>query len=139
MIDFGPNDVGGAGGILGTNRSLGLLSTSTTGSTSFGLKLINKTGKTLNYINLSYIGEMWRNNKAHRIMSFSYAVDPTANTFVLQSEPTGDTNGYPQIIPGTTRVDSMAFSFPTNDGSVLAVRRHPAGESEEPGHQATCS
>jgi hypothetical protein len=120
VIDFGPNDVGGAGGILGTNRSLGLLSTSTTGSTSFGLKLINKTGKTLNYINLSYIGEMWRNNKAHRIMSFSYAVDPTANTFVLQSEPTGDTNGYPQIIPGTTRVDSMAFSFPTNDGSVLA-------------------
>jgi hypothetical protein len=123
VIDFGLNDVGGpvsTGGILGTNRSLGLLSTSTTGSTSFGLKLVNKTGKTLNYINLSFLGELWRNNKLPRIMSFSYAVDPTANTFILQSEPTGDTNNAPQVIPGTFRVDSMSFSFPTNDGSVLA-------------------
>ncbi len=118
VIDFGPNDVNN--GILGTNRSLGLLSTSTTGSSAFGLKLVNNSGKTLNYINLSYLGELWRNNKAFRTMSFSYAVDPTANTFVLQSEPEGDTNGYPQIIPGTIRVPSMAFSFPTNDGSVLA-------------------
>ena len=123
VIDFGLNDTGGpvsSGGILGTNRSLGLLSTSTTGSTSFGLKLVNKTGKTLNYINLSFLGELWRNNKMPRVMSFSYAVDPTANTFVLQSEPEGGTNQVPTVIPGTTRVDSMSFNFPTNDGSVLA-------------------
>jgi len=118
VIDFGPNDVNG--GILGTNRSLGLLSTSSTGSTAFGLKLVNNTGKTLNYVNLSYLGELWRNNKAHRTMSFSYAVDPTASSFVLQSEPEGDTNGYPQLIPDTIQVPSMAFSFPTNNGSILA-------------------
>jgi hypothetical protein len=123
VIDFGLNDVGGpvsSGGILGTNRSLGLLSTSTTGSAAFGLKLVNNTGKTLNYVNLSFLGELWRNNKQPRIMSFSYAVDSTANTFVLQSEPTAGTNNAGQLIPGTTRVDSMSFSFPTNDGSVLA-------------------
>jgi hypothetical protein len=118
VIDFGPNDVDN--GIVGTNRSLGLLSTSSTGSTSFGLKLVNSSTNTLNYITLSYLGEIWRNNRAARTMSFSYAIDPTANTFVLSPEPTA-TNASPQIIPGTVRVPSMAFSFPTNDGSILAV------------------
>jgi hypothetical protein len=119
VIDFGLNDVGGTPGIIGTNRSLGLLSTSTTGSTSFGVKLINKTTNTLNYINLSFVGELWRNNKAARTLSFSYLVDSTASSYVLSVEPTA-TNATPQVIPGTTRVDAMSFSFPTNDGSVLA-------------------
>ena len=118
VIDFGPNDV--QGGIVGTNRALGLLTTSSTGSTSFGLKLVNTSPNTLNYVNLSFLGSIWRNNKAARTLSFSYAVDPTANTFVLQSEPTY-TNATPQLIPGTFRVDSLSFSFPTNDGSILAV------------------
>ncbi len=117
VIDFGPLDVNG--GIVGTNRALGLITTSTTGSTAVGLKLVNTSTNTLNYITLSFLGEMWRNNKAQRTMSFSYAVDPTANSFVLQSEPPA-TNTAPQLIPGTIQVPSLAFSFPTNNGSVLA-------------------
>jgi hypothetical protein len=117
VIDFGPLDING--GIVGTNRALGLLSTSSTGSSSFGLKLINSSANTLNYINLSFIGELWRNNKAARTMSFSYAVDPTANSFVLISQPTA-TNATPQDIPNTFSVPGMAFSFETNDGSILA-------------------
>lgn len=117
VIDFGLNDV--EGGVVGTNRALGLLTTGTTGSTAFGLKLVNTSTNTLNYINLSFLGELWRNNKAARTMSFSYAIDPTANTFVLESEPEF-TNTTPQVIPGTIRVPSLCFSFPTNDGSVLA-------------------
>lgn len=118
VIDFGPNDVNG--GIAGTNRALGLLSTSTTGSTAFGLKLINVSANTLNYINLSFLGEFWRNNKAARTMSFSYAIDPTANSFVLISQPTA-TNATPQDIAGTVTVPSLAFSWPTNNGTVLAM------------------
>jgi hypothetical protein len=118
VIDFGLNDVNG--GVVGTNRALGLLSTSTTGSTATGLKLINTSGKTLNYINLSFLGELWRNNKAARTMSFSYAIDPTANSFVFQSEPEA-TNTTPQAIPGTISVPSLGFSFPTNNGSILAM------------------
>ena len=118
VIDFGPLDSNG--GIVGTNRALGLLSTSTTGSSAFGLKLVNNSTNTLNYINLSFLGELWRNNKAARTMSFSYAIDPTANGFVLLSEPTA-TNTTPQLIPNTFSVPSLAFSFPTNDGSILAV------------------
>jgi hypothetical protein len=118
IIDFGPLDVNG--GIVGTNRALGLLSTGSTGSTAFGLKLINTSTNTLNYITVSFLGEMWRNNKAARTMSFSYVVDPLTNSWVLQSEPTW-TNSDPQIIPGTVRVPSLSFSFQTNNGSVLAV------------------
>jgi hypothetical protein len=118
VIDFGLNDVNG--GVVGTNRALGLISTSTTGSTAVGLKLINTSANALNYITLSFTGEMWRNNKAARTMSFSYAIDPGANSFVLISEPEA-TNTAPQLIPGTVLVPSLAFSFPTNNGSVLAM------------------
>jgi hypothetical protein len=66
------------------------------------------------------VGELWRNNKAARTMSFSYAVDPTATTFVLASQPTA-TNTTPQLIPNTFDVPDLAFSWPTNNGSVLAM------------------
>ena len=118
VISFGPNDVNG--GILGTNRGLGLLSTSTTGATSFGLKLINNSGTNLNYINLNFIGEFWRNNKAARTMSFSYAIDPTATNFVLRVQTTAsDTT--PQDVPNAISVPNLAFNFLTNDGSILAM------------------
>ena len=118
VIDFGLNDVNG--GIVGTNRALGLISTSTTGSTAFGLKLINGSTNTLNYINLSFFGELWRNNKAARTMSFSYAIDPTASSFVLTSQPEA-TNTAPQDLPNALSVPSLSFSFPTNNGSLLAM------------------
>jgi hypothetical protein len=117
IIDFGLNDV--TGGVVGTNRSLGLLTTGTTGSTAFGLKLVNKSTNELNYVTLSFLGELWRNNKGSRSISFSYAVDATSTNFVLLSEPTA-TNTVPQTIPNTIPVPNLAFSFPTNDGVVLA-------------------
>jgi hypothetical protein len=117
VIDFGLNDVND--GILATNRALGLLTTSSTGSTAFGLKLINTSTNTLNYLNLSFIGELWRNNKASRTMSFSYAIDPTANSFVLQSEPKNTNDTSPMPISGTIPVPNLAFSFLTNNGVQL--------------------
>ena len=118
VIDFGLNDVNG--GVAGTNRALGLLSTSTTGSTAFGLKLVNTSTNTLNYVNVGFIGELWRNNTAPRTMSFAYAVDPTANGFVLGPQPEA-TNTMPQDIPGTITVPSLCFSSPTNPTGVLVV------------------
>jgi hypothetical protein len=110
-IDFGLND--NEGGIVGTNRALGLISTSTTGSTAMGLKLVNTSGVTLSNLNVSFIGELWRNNTGTRVMNFSYAVDPTANSFVLQSQPLA-TNTTPLDLPNAITVPNMAFSFPTN-------------------------
>jgi hypothetical protein len=102
VIDFGPNDVNGS--IVGTNRALGLLSTGTTGSTTFALKLVNQSTNTLSSINLSFLGELWRQNTGARTMSFGYALDNTASSFTLTS----------QSISNATLVPGLAFSFPTN-------------------------
>lgn len=108
VIDYGLNDVNG--GIQGTNRALGLQTTSTTGGTSFALRLTNASSNTLNYVDVSFIGELWRNNSGPRTMSFGYVVDPTGNSFVLDT----------QSISNCTQVPSLFFSFPTNN-VVLAM------------------
>jgi len=71
VVSFGPpND---------PNRALGLLATSGTGPTAFGAKFINQTDRTLNYINLQLIGELWRQSDLPKSIEFSYLVDPTAS------------------------------------------------------------
>jgi len=61
-----------------TNRALGLLATSSTGYTAFGLKLLNGTAQTLNRINLQFTGELWRQSNLPKTLEFYYLVDPTA-------------------------------------------------------------
>ncbi len=102
VIDFGPNDVNG--GVVGTNRALGLLSTGTTGSTTFALKLVNTSGKTNYYLDIGFVGELWRNNTGTRTMSFGYTYDTGATNFVLTSS----------AISNSTLVPSLAFNFPTS-------------------------
>jgi hypothetical protein len=102
VIDFGTNDVNIVG--TATNRALGLLTTSTTGSTAFALKLVNTSSNTLNYINLGFIGELWRQNSGSRDMLFGYTLDNTANSFVLTA----------QSYSNSTPVPGLAFNFPTN-------------------------
>ncbi len=100
VIDFGPND---HTGVVGTNRALGLLSTSTTGSTTYAVKLVNQSGAPLNYVSLAFIGELWHNGTGARTMSFGYTLDSTATNFTLTS----------QSISNSTMVPNLAFSFPT--------------------------
>ena len=69
-----------------TNRALGLLATSSTGSTAFGLKLINQTTVTLNQITVYFTGELWRQAAVAKSLSVSYFVDPTiTNTFTINA------------------------------------------------------
>jgi hypothetical protein len=71
VISFGlPND---------SNRALGLLATSSTGSTAVGAKFINYTGRTLNYIDLQFTGELWRQSDVPKSLTFYYFIDPTAS------------------------------------------------------------
>jgi hypothetical protein len=109
VIDFGPNDVNG--GIVGTNRALGLITTSSTGSTTFALKLVNTTTNDLNYIHLNLLAELWRNNVNPRTISFGYVFDDTGTNFVLDT----------QSISNCTLVPGLAFSFQTNIGGVFVV------------------
>jgi hypothetical protein len=103
VIDFGENDGETGPTSKGTNRALGLLSTGTTGSTTFALKLINSSTNTNNYISLNFIGELWHNGTGQRTMSFGYTVDNTANSFSLSA----------QSISNSTYDPNLAFSFPT--------------------------
>ena len=62
----------------GSNRALGLLATSTTGYTAIGVKFINNTGTTLNYINLQVTGEIWRQSNLPKTLQCYYLIDPTS-------------------------------------------------------------
>ncbi|MGA2541271.1 MAG: CotH kinase family protein [Verrucomicrobiota bacterium] len=61
-----------------SNRALGLLATSSTGYTAFGAKFINGTSQTLNFINLQFTGEVWRQSDKPKTLEFYYFIDPSA-------------------------------------------------------------
>ena len=87
-----------------TNRALGLLATSTTGPTAFGVKFVNQTGKTLSSISLSYLGELWRQQARSQTLAFGYTVDATATNLLSTNV--------------TAWVPSLNVSFPTNAGGL---------------------
>jgi len=70
-ISFGPtNSTSG-------NRALGLLATSSTGPTAFGVSFQNQSGAPLNSINVQFTGELWRQQTVGKTISFGYYIDPT--------------------------------------------------------------
>jgi hypothetical protein len=65
-----------------SQRALGLLATSSTKGTSFGVRFLNGTGTTLTRMNLQFTGEVWRQSNVPKTLPFSYYVDLTGtNTF----------------------------------------------------------
>jgi hypothetical protein len=65
-----------------SNRALGLLATSTTGGTAFGVRFINGTAITLTRMNLEFTGEVWRQSNLPKTLQFYYFIDLTGtNTF----------------------------------------------------------
>ncbi len=63
-----------------SNRALGLLATSTTGYTAFGARFINGTSQTLNFMNLQFTGEVWRQSNLSKTLEFYYFIDPSATS-----------------------------------------------------------
>ncbi len=118
QISFGPEN--------GSNRALGLLATSTTGYTAFGLRLINGTGQTLHYINLQFTAELWRQSNLAKTLEFYYFIDPTAsNAFSTSATaflPSLNVS-FPTVAAdvGGDAVDGTA----TNNQAVLAVVNQP--------------
>ena len=82
-----------------SNRALGLLATSSTGGTAFGVKLINATGANLNYFNLNFTGELWRQSDTAKTLQCYYFIDPTG------------TNGWPTN--STSVLPALKVAFPT--------------------------
>ncbi|MGO8925892.1 MAG: lamin tail domain-containing protein [Limisphaerales bacterium] len=81
------------------NRALGLLATSTTGYTAFGLKLINGTGQTLSFLNVQFTGDVWHQSDLGKTLQFYYFLDPSA------------TNGF--STNATAFLPALDVSFPT--------------------------
>ena len=103
LISFGSTNSAAAG----ANRALGLLATSSTGPTAFGLRLINGTGYGLNQINLQFTGELWRQSAVHKQLSFGYFIDPVP------------TNAFPTNL--TAAIPSLNVSFATAPADTTPV------------------
>jgi hypothetical protein len=98
IISFGPTSS------LSTNRSLGLLATSTSGATAFGLRVLNQTGQLLTNMNLSFTGELWRQQTSAKTLSVSFYVDLTGS------------NGFsPNLV--TENLSNLDVSFVTGSSS----------------------
>jgi hypothetical protein len=69
-----------------SNRALGLLATSSTAGTAFGVRFINGTGMNLNRMNLQFTGEVWRQSNKSKVLQFYYFIDPTGtNIFPISA------------------------------------------------------
>ena len=104
-----------------SNRALGLLATSTTGGTAFGVRFINGTAITLTRMNLQFTGEVWRQSDKSKTLQFYYFIDPTGtNTFpgaataylpVLNvSFPTVSTDSGGVAVDGTSPLNQTTLS-----------------------------
>ena len=90
-----------------SNRALGLLATSSTKGTAFGVRFINGTASTLTRINLQVTGEVWRQSDVAKTLQFYYTIDPTGTN----SFPIGATAFIPALnvsIPATGPVGGGA-------------------------------
>jgi hypothetical protein len=91
QLSFGPPN--------SSNRALGLLATSTTGGTAFGVRFINGTAITLTRMNLQFTGEVWRQSDKSKTLQFYYFIDPTG------------TNAFPGT--ATAYLPGLNVGFPT--------------------------
>jgi hypothetical protein len=82
-----------------SNRALGLLATSSTKGTAFGVRFINGTSTTLTRMNVQVTGEVWRQSNVAKTLQFYYYVDGPG------------TNGFPTS--GTGSNAALNVSLPT--------------------------
>jgi hypothetical protein len=68
------------------------------------LRITNTSPNTLNYINVGYIAELWRQNSGARTIQFGYYLDNTG-TFALDTQSISNA--------ATTLVPALNISFPT--------------------------
>lgn len=99
IISFGPTNN------AATNRALGLISTSSTGPTAFGVKFVNTSGTNLSLITLHFTGELWRQQPTAKTLSLGYLIDPVA------------TNQFSTNV--TDWLNALDVNFPTNAFAVL--------------------
>jgi len=83
IISFGPTTS------ASTNRALGLLATSTTGGTAFGVAFLNETTNRINQMTLSFIGGNFASATLGQDSFLSYYIDPHRNQCLLHQRACG--------------------------------------------------
>jgi hypothetical protein len=89
------------------NRALGLLATSSTKGTAFGVRFINGSPVTLTRMNLQFTGEVWRQSNVPKVLYFYYVVDLSG------------TQAFPAT--ATAFLPALNVSLPTVAGDVNGV------------------
>ncbi len=91
LYSFG---IAGAGAV--TDRALGSVGSSGTGTVYWGVRLTNNTGTTITSLRVSYAGEQWRNGGATapnvsvaQTVDFQYQVAPLGTITAINSPTTG--------------------------------------------------
>lgn len=87
-----------------SNRALGLIATSSSLGTHFGLKLINQTTSNLNYLSLQFVGENWKLGTKPKTMVFGYSIDLAGNNSTLSLDEITSAQG--------NTLSNLSFSFP---------------------------
>lgn len=83
-----------------------MIATSKSGSVAFGAAFVNNSTYTLNTINLSFLGELWRNNPNQQVLQFGYVIDPAGSNSVFQPSQWDSTNAI-------NYVTALNVAFPT--------------------------
>jgi hypothetical protein len=116
-------DFGVAGTNPDTDRALGNLTSSTIGTSFYGLRLTNNTGITLGQFTLTYTGEQWRDGGATspatsvaQTATFGYAVTSATPTDIGDFNATTNPGG----ITGVVSASPLNFTSPIF-GSTPAV------------------
>jgi hypothetical protein len=137
--DAGTNNSGGIhsyGTGTGTERALGSVGSNTTGDIFYAFKLTNNSGGTITSIDVSYIGEQWRNggNTSAQQLDFQYQVGNAGTITDANTPSTGwtDVNALDFVSPvvGSTAValDGNAAANRTAKSSTFSVTVSPGQE-----------
>lgn len=108
---------GVAGTNLVTDRALGSIGSGSTGTIYWGVKLTNNTGATITSLDVSYVGEQWRNggSSTNQPLSIAQTVD-----FQYQIANAGLITGINNPTTGWIDHDPLDFTSPTF-GTVAAA------------------
>ncbi len=115
LVDNGGNYYADGASLSGvTNRALGLVATTKTGTTAMGAAFINNSPNTYSTITLSYTGELWRNNPNAQPLKFGYFITDTNTPF--QPGVWDSTNGI-YYVPSLDVVFATSPTTSINDGT----------------------
>jgi hypothetical protein len=139
IADAGTNNTGGIhsyGTGTNTERALGSVGSNTTGDIFYAFKLTNNSGGTITSIDVSYIGEQWRNggNASAQQLDFQYQVGNAGTITDANTPSTGwtDVNALDFVSPivGATAaaLDGNAAANRTAKSSTFSVTVSPGQE-----------